>query len=149
MIVPSLAALLANTPRQMISDFRPEVRSVDADQVEQQPVLDVRPGPLDQLGIQDFLPSVQALHVRPSMQRLGDLLPVLAAIEPNGLGQFLVFFLSPVAFNFRPNAIGVLRLLVLGRASLVQVRILSLMSNQICLSLAVTQVVDILRKTGR
>lgn len=67
MIVPSLPALLTNPAWQVIRDFGPQVRAIDVDEMKKKSVLDVCPRTLDKLRVQDFLPSVQALHVRPSL----------------------------------------------------------------------------------
>lgn len=66
-VVPSLSALLSNSSWKMVRDFGPQVRAIDVDQMKEESVLNVRPRSLHQLWIQNFLPSVQALHVRPAL----------------------------------------------------------------------------------
>lgn len=78
------------------------------------------------------------------MEGLSNLLPVLAAVDPHRLRKLLVLFLSPVALDLRTGTISVLRFLILCRSPLVEMWVLLLMANQISLSLAILQVVNIL-----
>lgn len=72
------------------------------------------------------------------MESLSNFLPILAAVKANGLRELLVLFLGPVPFDLGTYAIGVLRLLVLGRASLVEMWMLPLVSNQGRLGLSIS-----------
>jgi hypothetical protein len=48
------------------------------------------PWPFHKGGVENLLPSVQALQVRPIRQGLGDLLPVALSIENYGSGKNFV-----------------------------------------------------------
>ena len=133
-VVPALTALFADSTWKVVCNSSPLLWAIDVDQVQQQSVFDISPGTFDKAGIQHFLPSVQALHISPSIQVLSNLLPVLAAIEPDSFGEFLILSLSPVAFDFDVGPIIVLLLLVLGRSSLVEMGIQLLVSDQVLLS---------------
>lgn len=145
-VVPALPALLADATRQMVGNFGPKMRSVYADQVQKKSVLDVSPGSLYQVGVEYLLPPMQALHIGPPLQRLSNLLPVLAAIDPDSLLELLVLLLGPVPLDFAAQAVDVLGLLVLGWPSLVELRVLLLVADQVSLGFAVAQVIYVLRE---
>ena len=84
------------------------------------------PGTFDQIWIEHLLPSMQALNIGPSVQTLGDFLPIFALIFVNGSGEFLVFFGRPMAF--------VGSVLVLCGASFVDVWILEMAALNLSLS---------------
>ena len=63
MIVPSLATLLSDSPREFIRDSRPSFRTERGDELDDSRVLLGRPRSLDELRIEHLLPSVQTLHV--------------------------------------------------------------------------------------
>jgi hypothetical protein len=67
-VVPPLSALLPDPARQVLSDLGPLLGPVLLNQMEDHPVLFLSPGPLDQVGVQDLLPSVETLDVGPSRQ---------------------------------------------------------------------------------
>lgn len=80
-VVPPLAALLANAPGQVFRDERPLLRPVLLDQPDHHAVLFFRPRALHQLWIQHLLPPVQALHIGAAWQHFCDLLPVAALVD--------------------------------------------------------------------
>ena len=75
-VVPALAALLADAAGQLLRDERPVLRPVVPDHLLHQLVLILRPGPLHQARVQHLLPAVQALHVGAVAEKACDLLPV-------------------------------------------------------------------------
>jgi hypothetical protein len=57
----------------------------------------VPPRPLDELRVENFLPSVQTLHVGPPVEALCHLFPVLALVLHDKRSQPLVLLLGPFA----------------------------------------------------
>ena len=51
MVVPSLTALLPDSPRQVIGHLRPFLSSINVDQLKEEVVLDVGPRPFDQVWV--------------------------------------------------------------------------------------------------
>ncbi len=72
---------------------------------------------------------MEALDVCPARQRLSNLLPVFATIFLNCLSQHEILFLSPVALG-RTSMVLIGCLLVLGGASLVQMRVQHLLPQE-------------------
>jgi len=64
MVVPALSALLTDSPRKLLRDFTPTLWPEDADEFDNLRILLRRPRSLDELGVEHFLPPVQALHIR-------------------------------------------------------------------------------------
>ena len=62
-VVPSLAALLPDSPRKLARDFGPSLRPEFGDELDDSRVLLRGPRPFHQFGVEHFLPPVQALHV--------------------------------------------------------------------------------------
>jgi len=73
----------------------------------------VPPRPLDELRVENFLPSVQTLHVGPPVEALCHLFPVLALVLHDKRSQPLVLLLGPFALalftDFRGLDGGVVR----------------------------------------
>lgn len=90
---------------------------------------------------------MQTLHIGPPLESLCNLLPVLAAINPDCLLEFLVLFLCPVSLDFASKTIGILRLLILGRSSLVKLWVVLLVADEMSLRLAIPQIIDVLRES--
>ena len=86
-VVPALAALLAQPAIQAGGNEGPLLGAVLPHQLAHQVVLLCCPGALDQAWLEHLLPAVQALHVRAPRQLLGDDLPVLGAIGLRGGGE--------------------------------------------------------------
>mmetsp|Transcript_13020 Transcript_13020/g.25863 ORF Transcript_13020/g.25863 Transcript_13020/m.25863 type:complete len:245 (-) Transcript_13020:455-1189(-) len=111
MVEPALSALLADPARDALGDFRPlcdtGVYAVDDDLV-----LLLRPWSLDQPGLQDLLPPVEALDVAPLVTKkvLSYHLPVLGPYGRDSCPQLLVLLLSPSP----PSALA--SVLLVGRA---------------------------------
>lgn len=144
MVVPTLTALLSDTPRQVVRDLGPLLRTVEVDQLEEQPVLDVGPWPFHKGWVEYLLPSVETLHVSPTAQSFCDLLPVLTSVDPDSLGQFFVLYLGPMALDLDMVTLSmVLGGLVLSWPSLVQVGIQHLVPDEFLLSLAVSQIIQV------
>ena len=98
-------------------------------QGQDQLVLFAAPRSLHQRRVEHFLPPVETLDIRTASQTLGDLLPVLAMELLHGFGQLLVFLRRPVAL-IRP-------VLVLCRASLIDVGVFTLATADLGLNLAI------------
>ena len=75
----------------------PLLGTVPLHQRQHELVLILRPGALDELRIQHFLPTMEALDVSAALQTLRNLLPVLAIVLSNGAGQLFIFLWRPVA----------------------------------------------------
>jgi hypothetical protein len=63
--------------------------------MQQRLVLFCRPGPLDEVGVEDLLPAMQTLHIRPVLEEGGYLLPVASAVGVHQFLESLVFLLRP------------------------------------------------------
>ena len=106
-IVPALATLLPDAPRQVVRVLGPELRSilgplywpVDIHQVQQQSVLDVSPRTLDERWIQNLLPAVETLHISSVLEAFSDSFPVFGTHLLHKLLQLLVLQEKPR--NFR------------------------------------------------
>ena len=71
MVVPSLAALLSDAAGKLMRDFGPLLRAKLADELDDLIVLLLGPRALDELGVEDLLPAVEALDVRALLEILG------------------------------------------------------------------------------
>jgi len=98
MVVPSLTALLSNTPIEVRSDERPLLGTVFVDELNDLFILFLGPGSFLEVGIEDFLPAVKALNICfLSFERsLCNLLPVLAIVLLHSLPQRFVFIGRPL-----------------------------------------------------
>ena len=97
MVVPALSALLADPAREVLRDRGPLLCTFLLDQPQDEGVFLDAPGPFDEVRVQDLLPPVQALHVSPPVEALGDLLPVPAPVLGDRDGELPVLFPGPVA----------------------------------------------------
>tara|TARA_B100000405_G_scaffold295512_1_gene249585 strand:- start:533 stop:1300 length:768 start_codon:yes stop_codon:yes gene_type:complete len=70
-VVPSLAALLSDAAGKLMRDFGPLLRAKLADELDDLIVLLLGPRALDELGVEDLLPAVEALDVRALLEILG------------------------------------------------------------------------------
>ena len=70
-VVPSLAALLSDAAGKLLRDFGPLLRAKLADELDDLVVLLLGPRALDELGVEDLLPAVEALDVRALLEILG------------------------------------------------------------------------------
>ena len=125
MIVPSLSALLTNSTWKMLCYIGPLLWSLFLDKPQYKSIFFNTPRPFHKLWIEDFLPSMKTLHICPSLKTLSDLLPVSAPVLLYSDGKLLVFLSRPVSF------IG--SILILGGASLIQIWIFPLSSNNLLL----------------
>jgi hypothetical protein len=71
MVVPPLAALLPDPPGELLRDLTPLLRAERLDELDDLVILLLRPRALHELGVEDFLPAVQALDVRALFEVLG------------------------------------------------------------------------------
>ena len=62
-VVPALAALLADATGELLRDLGPLLRAESAHELDDLGVFLLSPGTLHELGIEHFLPAVKALHV--------------------------------------------------------------------------------------
>lgn len=85
MIVPSFSALFAQTTFELTSNKAPFLVPVKLHQADHLGVFLRCPWPLDKTGLENLLPSMEALDIRTSRQPRGNLLPALALIVRNGL----------------------------------------------------------------
>ena len=146
MVVPPLSALLANSAGEVVGDEGPLLSTVDVDEMKQKSVFDVSPWTFDEVGVQHFLPSVEALDVCATLETLGDLLPALAAVCHDSFGKLLVLLFGPMTFDFHVGATKRLLLLILRRTSLVQVWVQLLMPDQVLLCLLKVRKTDVVVK---
>lgn len=145
MIVPSFSALLSDSSWQVIRYLCPLLRPLEVYEAQQKSVFDLGPWAFNQSWIEDFLPSVEALDVSSSGERLRDLFPIFAAIYSYRLCQFLVLLLCPMAFYLHIRiSFMYLSCLVLRWPSLVKMRIKHLVTNKLLLSLAISEITKVL-----
>ena len=89
-IVPSLSALLADSAWKVLSDQSPLLGPVLVDQVEHHAILLLSPRAFNEAGVQDFLPPVKALHVRPSREFFRYSLPIFTSVFAHCICQMLI-----------------------------------------------------------
>ena len=70
-VVPALAALLADAPRKLLRNLGPLLSAQLADELDDLGILLRRPRAFDELGVENLLPAVQALDVRALLEVLG------------------------------------------------------------------------------
>lgn len=104
-VVPPFSALFSNSTRQVFGDKAPVFGSVLAYKPDDKFVLFFGldkgknyPGAFDEFGVEDFLPSVEALDVGSLLKKSSNSFPISGSILINELFEFLVFFLGPPAF---------------------------------------------------
>lgn len=68
-IVPALSTLLPDASRKLLGDFRPTFRSEVSNEFDDLSILLRGPWTFDKFRIQNFLPAVQALHIRASVAK--------------------------------------------------------------------------------
>jgi hypothetical protein len=124
--VPPLSTLLANATRQVLCDRGPLLSPSGLDKRQDKLIFLLTPWPFDQLWVEYLLPSVEALDVCPTAEALCDFLPVLAFEFIDGHCELSILLRGPVTF--------VSSILVLGWASLVNVRVLQLttLDDRLC-----------------
>ena len=71
MVVPALAALLADAARELLRNLGPLLSAQLADEFDDLGILLRRPRAFDELGVENLLPAVQALDVRALLEVLG------------------------------------------------------------------------------
>ena len=118
MVVPPLSALFTDSTWNERGDKCPLFGSVFLNKHHDQGILFWDPWPLDQLWMEDLLPSVEALYISPSLQALCNFLPILVIVFSYRNNKLSILPFSPVTF--------VGAILVLGWPSLVQTWVLSL-----------------------
>ena len=62
-VVPSLPALLPDSPGQVLSYLSPLLWAIKLNKLDNKPILLLGPRTLDQVRVEDLLPPVQTLHV--------------------------------------------------------------------------------------
>ena len=97
--MPPLPALLADPPRQVLSNLCPLLRAEQLHKLEDKAILFLGPRALHEVRVQHFLPAVEALDVCAPRKELSYPFPVLSIVFCNRLSQLQVFFLRPVAFQ--------------------------------------------------
>jgi len=70
-VVPALAALLADAARELLRNLGPLLSAQLADELDDLGILLRRPRAFDELGVENLLPAVQALDVRALLEVLG------------------------------------------------------------------------------
>jgi len=114
MIMPSFATLLSNSSRKIRGNDGPLLWTKLLDESFDLGVLLGCPWTLDQIWIENFLPSMKTLHVGPFGKTLANFFPVLGVVLLDEAAQELVFLLRPACF-LTPLAVLVLLRFVLGR----------------------------------
>ena len=145
-VVPSLSALLSNPSGQVIGYLSPFLGTVDVDQLQQKSIFNIGPRSFDEVWVEDLLPPVQALHISPTVNGLSNLLPVLSLVDLDSFSELLVFNLGPMSLDFGIcTQASSVWLLVLRWPTLIQMRVLHLMSDQVLLGLSKWNVAQCLR----
>mmetsp|Transcript_3158 Transcript_3158/g.9795 ORF Transcript_3158/g.9795 Transcript_3158/m.9795 type:complete len:215 (-) Transcript_3158:225-869(-) len=98
-VVPALAALLANAARQVTRNHAPLLGAMLQHQAQDLVVLLLRPRPLDEVRVEHLLPAVQALNIGAVGEEFGDLFPVLARVDLDGAAQHVVLLRRPAALG--------------------------------------------------
>lgn len=130
----------------MVCYLSPFLGTVEVHQLEQKPVLYICPWTLYKSWVQNLLPSMEALHICSTAKGFRDLLPVFPSVDSDSLGQFLVFDLSPVPLYLDVVTLSmVLGSLVLSWPSFVEMGVQHLVPDQLLLSFAVSQIIQIVR----
>jgi hypothetical protein len=78
-VVPSFAALLSDSAFQVIGNLTPILSAVKPHLLDQKSVFFFCPGTLYHLRIQNFLPTMQTLHVSPLIKSFCYALPILGS----------------------------------------------------------------------
>ncbi len=90
MVMPSLSTLLTYSAWEMLSNLSPLFSSSLLYEFDHKLVLELRPRSLDELRVQDLLPSMQALNVGSALQFAGYLLPTFALVTLDRLFKALI-----------------------------------------------------------
>lgn len=125
-VVPPFTTLFPNTSRQVFSDLSPLLRAVSVDQVQDKSIFLISPGTFNKAGIQDLLPSMEALHVGSPVKWLCYPLPVSATVLLHCIAQSVVFIFSPVTLH---ESVVVWGLLVFSWTPLVEMLVQHLLSE--------------------
>lgn len=96
MVVPSFSTLLSNSPWQMFSYCRPFSRASFLDKHSDKLIFKLCPRTFNKFRVQDFLPSVKALHICPSLKHCSNLFPAFTLVFSDCLLKKLIFLLCPV-----------------------------------------------------
>mmetsp|Transcript_11445 Transcript_11445/g.41880 ORF Transcript_11445/g.41880 Transcript_11445/m.41880 type:complete len:225 (+) Transcript_11445:3519-4193(+) len=102
-IVPTLSALLANSPRQVLSDHRPLLRAVLLDEADDLVIFFLGPWALHQVGVEHLLPAMQTLDISPVGEVLGNLLPALPVERLYGPAEKVILLGCPASTRGPPR----------------------------------------------
>ena len=105
MVVPALPALLADAARQVLSNLAPVLSAALLHLVDQLAILLFCPRPFHHFGVEHFLPSVEALHIRAGLEAFSDALPILGAHLLYKFFEFLVLQVWLANAQNRPKVI--------------------------------------------
>jgi hypothetical protein len=89
-IVPALTALLSDPPREVLCDQSPLLGTVFVYKVKDHAILLLGPGTLDEAGVQNFLPPMEALHVSAPWELFGDSFPILSSMFSDSFCEMLI-----------------------------------------------------------
>lgn len=101
-VVPTLTALLTESPLELASNEGPFLVPMDLDQPHHCGVFLRRPWPFDEARFEDFLPSMQTLNIASAGKSISNLLPVLPRVGVHGLPEYLIFVLRPFPHGSSP-----------------------------------------------
>jgi len=90
MVVPSLAALLADASFEVVGNLTPVLCAMQVHLLDQKSILLLSPRALHHFGVEHFLPAVEALDIGAVLKSLGDALPVLGAHQSHEFSEFFV-----------------------------------------------------------
>ena len=100
MIVPAFTTLFSDAARQVVRYVCPFLGSISLHEGEYELVFFFGPGAFNELRVENFLPSMEALYICPAVKALGNLLPVFTVVFLDCTCQLLVFEGRPVALIF-------------------------------------------------
>jgi hypothetical protein len=97
--VPSLPALLSYSAWEVFSYLGPFLRAIRLNEVKDEAVLILSPGPLDQARVKDLLPSMKTLNISPAWKSFSDLLPIFPSVLLHRVTEHEIFLLGPMTFG--------------------------------------------------
>lgn len=95
MIVPAFTTLFPDSTGEMTSDGSPIFRTKLGNELDDDFIFLLGPGPFDELWIEYFLPSVKTLDTSSSGQVSCDFLPIFSAVQFHSLSQLFILIRSP------------------------------------------------------
>ena len=97
-LIPSIETLYVATPNYTLCNLLPVFWAVLFNSFCKHYILLLGPVTLDQIWVQNIMPAVSTLYIRPSRNTRGDFFPLFGTIELNSLYQLLILLFGPSSF---------------------------------------------------